>query len=122
MQLLHIKDGINITARGTGISSRGGSPRATGTGELDFRPIFAAAANRVRYYHQEQDGGTLTDADISFTNLKGVNTASVPTVLGLPATFPTVAAGTAVTQPIVLAEHRRQAAHHHRALDRRRGQ
>ena len=42
--------------------SRAGSPRTTGTGELDFRPIFAAAVNRVRYYHQEHDGGTLTDA------------------------------------------------------------
>ena len=122
VQLLHIKDGINITARGTGISSRGGSPRATGTGELDFKPIFAAAANRVRYYHQEQDGGTLTDADISFTNLKGVNTASVPTVLGLPTTFPTVAAGTAATQPIVLQNTGDKPLDHHRALDRRRGQ
>ena len=40
-------------------------PQTTGTGELDFRPIFAAANNRVRYYHQEHDGGTITDADTS---------------------------------------------------------
>ena len=29
----------------------------------------------VQYYHQEQDGGTITDADISLTGLKGVGTA-----------------------------------------------
>ncbi len=94
IQLLHIKDGVSIEARGSGISSRGGSPRATGTGELDFRPIFQAAKDRVRYYHQEQDGGTLTDADISFTNLKGIGPASVGTLLALPPTFASVAANT----------------------------
>ena len=93
VQLLHIKDGINITARGTGISSRGGSPRATGTGELDFRPILAAANNRVRYYHQEHDGGTITDADTSLSNLKGAGPASVGTLLALPVAFPATAVG-----------------------------
>jgi hypothetical protein len=39
----------------------------------------------VQYYHQEQDGGTMTDADISLTNLKGINTASVATLMGYPA-------------------------------------
>jgi sugar phosphate isomerase/epimerase len=99
VQMLHIKDGINVLNRGNNYSdgtsnSRGGSPRATGTGEVDFRPIFAAAVNRVRYYHQEHDGGSITDANTSFTNLKGRNTASVPTLLGLPVKFPSVAAGT----------------------------
>ena len=65
VQLLHIKDGIGIAAarHPPESNSRGGSPRATGTGELDFRPIFAAANNRVHYYHQEHDGGTLADAE-----------------------------------------------------------
>jgi sugar phosphate isomerase/epimerase len=99
IQMLHIKDGINVLNRGNNYAdgtsnSRGGSPRATGTGEVDFRPIFAAAVNRVRYYHQEHDGGTLTDANTSFTNLKGRNSAVVPTLLGLPVKFPSVPAGT----------------------------
>ena len=101
VQMLHIKDGIDIALRGP-TSSRAGQPRAVGTGELDFRPILAAANNRVRYYHQEQDGGTLTDAEISLTNLKGVNTASVPTMLALPASFPAVPAGTSTTLPVVI--------------------
>ena len=88
VQMLHIKDGVNIAAAGNS-----GSPRAAGTGELDFRPIFAAAKNRVRYYHQEQDSGTTTDADITFTNLKGMATASVGTLLGLPPTFTSVPGG-----------------------------
>ena len=58
VQMLHVKDGISIVGGTPTNSRRGGSPRATGTGELDFRPIFAAAVNRVRYYHQEHDGGT----------------------------------------------------------------
>ena len=102
VQLLHIKDGINITARGTGISSRGGSPRATGTGELDFRPILTAANNRVRYYHQEHDGGTITDADTSLSNLKGAGPTSVGTLLALPVAFPAAALGTTTTVPVVV--------------------
>lgn len=106
VQMLHIKDGINVAARGNPYAdgtpnSRGGSPRATGTGEIDFRPIFAAAANRVKYYHQEHDGGTLTDANTSFTNLKGRNSAVVPTLLGLPVKFPSVPAGTAAADNVV---------------------
>ena len=87
VQLLHVKDGINVD------EPANGSPRPAGTGELDFRPIFAAAKNKVRYYHQEQDGGTTTDADISFTNLKGQATASVGTLLGLPPVFTSVPGG-----------------------------
>lgn len=106
VQMLHIKDGINVALRGNPYSdgtsnSRAGSPRATGTGEVDFRPILAAAVNRVKYYHQEQDGGTTTDANISFTNLKGRNSAVVPTLLGLPVKFPSVAAGTAAADTVV---------------------
>ena len=101
VQMLHIKDGINITARGAGISSRGGSPRPTGTGELDFRPILAAAANRVRWYHMEQDGGSPHDGNISFTNLKGSGPTAVGTPLALPTSFPSVAAGTPATSNVV---------------------
>jgi sugar phosphate isomerase/epimerase len=102
VQLLHVKDGVNITARGTGISSRGGSPRTTGTGELDFRPIFAAANNRVRYYHQEHDGGTITDADTSLSNLKGAGPTSVATLLALPVAFPATAAGQQATMDVLV--------------------
>ncbi len=97
VRLLHIKDGINVAGQPSPTNSRSGSPRAAGTGEVDFRPIFAAAKNRVQYFHQEHDGGTITDADISFTNLKGVGTSIVATVLGLPPTFPSAAAGTSNT-------------------------
>ena len=116
--MLHVKDGIGIATRGTPpeTNSRGGSPRATGTGELDFRPILAAANNRVHYYHQEHDGGTLADANTSFTNLKGSGPASVATMLALPATFPTVAAGTPAAANVGAGhgrEHRRAAADDH---------
>jgi sugar phosphate isomerase/epimerase len=94
IKMLHVKDGINIRNRGSNPNdSRGGSPRATGTGELDFRPIFAAAKDRVQYYHHEHDGGTITDANISFTNLKGIDTALVPAVQGKPLDFAATAAG-----------------------------
>ena len=90
VQLLHIKDGTNIAA-----PFPASAPHiSTGDGEIDFRPIFAAANNRVRYYHQEHDGGTLTDAERSLTNLKGVGTASVGTMLALPPNFNSVPAGT----------------------------
>ena len=121
VQMLHIKDGIDIALRSP-TSSRAGQPRAVGTGELDFRPILAAAGNRVRYYHQEQDGGTLTDAETSLTNLKGVGTASVPTMLALPASFPTVPAGATTDPSRRDPEHGRQAAEHHRPGHRRRRQ
>jgi sugar phosphate isomerase/epimerase len=92
IKMLHIKDGINVTTQPSPTNSRGGSPRATGTGVVDFRPIFAAAKNTVQYYHQEHDGGTIADAEVSLTNLKGINTASVPSVLGYPAGSAPVAA------------------------------
>jgi sugar phosphate isomerase/epimerase len=97
VQLLHIKDG-------TGIANPfpASAPHVpTGTGEIDFKPIFAAAAGKVRYYHQEHDGGTLAHAEISLANLKGVGTALVPSVYGAPTTFPSVAAGTAAATNVV---------------------
>jgi sugar phosphate isomerase/epimerase len=95
VKMMHIKDGIGVAGQPSPTNSRSGSPRPTGTGEVDFRPIFAAAKDKVQYYHHEHDGGTITDADISFTNLSPIGTAVVGTVLGLPPTFPSVAAGTA---------------------------
>ncbi len=71
VRLLHVKDGINVAGQPSPTNSRSGSPRATGTGEVDFRPIFAAAKNRVQYFHQEHDGGTITDADISLHEPQG---------------------------------------------------
>jgi sugar phosphate isomerase/epimerase len=93
IQMLHVKDGINAELNGAN-SSRAGSPRAFGTGTIDFRPIFAEALGTVRYYHQEQDSGTLTDADVSLTNLKGVGPASVGTLHVKPPSFPSVPANT----------------------------
>jgi len=105
IKMLHIKDGINIEGQPSPTNSRSGSPRATGTGELDFRPILTAARNRVQYYHQEHDGGTLVDADISFTNLKGINSAVTANVQAIPPSFESVPAGTpaaANTVPVKL--------------------
>jgi sugar phosphate isomerase/epimerase len=90
VQMLHIKDGVNIANPFPATAPH----VATGTGEIDFRPIFTAANNRVRYYHQEHDGGSLTDAEVSLTNLKGIGPASLGTPLGLPPTFTSVQAGT----------------------------
>jgi sugar phosphate isomerase/epimerase len=94
IQLMHVKDGINIPGQPSPTNSRSGSPRTTGTGELDFRPIFAAALGNTRYYHQEHDGGTLTDADTSLSNVKGINSAVVGTLHAKPPSFLSVPAGT----------------------------
>jgi sugar phosphate isomerase/epimerase len=98
IQLMHVKDGINAGLRNPNpnnpATSRAGSPRTTGTGELDFRPIFEEALGRIRYYHQEHDGGTLTDADTSLSNLKGINGAVVGTLHVKPPSFPSVPANT----------------------------
>ena len=107
IQLLHIKDGIGAGDRGNPNSpapSRAGQPRATGTGEIDFRPIFAEALGNARYYHQEHDGGSLTDADISLTNLKGRGPSVVGTLLAKPPSFMSVPANT-VTDTAVLVQN-----------------
>lgn len=99
VQLMHVKDGINIA---TTIPPGQSAPHvATGSGEIDFKPIFAAANNRVRYYHQEHDSGSLADGNVSFANLKGVGSAVVGTVLALPTTFPSVPAGTPAASNVV---------------------
>jgi sugar phosphate isomerase/epimerase len=98
VQLLHIKDANNIDE----VVYPASAPFApVGNGELDFRPIFAAAVNRVRYYHQEHDGGTLTDAEVSLTNLHGQGSAVVGTVYGAPTTFPSVPANTPASSNVV---------------------
>ncbi len=101
VRMLHIKDGINVEGQPSPTNSRSGSPRPTGTGEVDFRPIFAAAKDRVQYYHHEHDGGTTSDADVSFTNLKGIGPSVVGTLLALPPSFPSVPAGTAAAENAV---------------------
>ena len=70
---LHVKDGTGIVGQGTGARPIAAPARRSrpGTGELDFRPIFATARGKVQYYHHEHDGGAITDANTSFTNLKG---------------------------------------------------
>ena len=42
------------------------APASSTSGRSSRRP-----RNKVQYYHHEHDGGTITDADTSFTNLKG---------------------------------------------------
>jgi sugar phosphate isomerase/epimerase len=100
VQMLHMKDGINVEAGEPG-DTRSGNPEPFGTGEIDFRPILNAARDRVHYYHQEEDGGTMTGADISLSNLKGVGPNVVGTVQSNPARFPSAAAGTPAASNIV---------------------
>ena len=102
MKQLHMKDGINVAGQPSPTNSRSGSPRTFGTGEVDFRPILAAAKGKVQYYHQEHDGGTITDADTSLTNLKGVGTAVVPAILGLPTDFAATAAGVQSSKAVTI--------------------
>ena len=102
MKQLHMKDGINVAGQPSPTNSRSGSPRTFGTGEVDFRPILAAARGKVQYYHQEHDGGTITDADTSLTNLKGVGTAVVPAILGLPTDFAATAAGVQSSKAVTI--------------------
>ena len=98
VQLLHIKDGINIEST---IPPGQSAPHvATGSGEIDFKPIFAAAAGKVRYYHQEHDGGSLADGNVSLANLKGINTAVTGTLLALPPSFTSVPANTAAASNV----------------------
>jgi sugar phosphate isomerase/epimerase len=103
VKLMHVKDGINVGAafNPSATNTRGGQPRAFGTGEVDYRPILAAGLGKVQYYSQEQDGATLTDMVTSLRNLKGRGPAVVPSVLALPTTFPSVAAGTAAAANVV---------------------
>jgi hypothetical protein len=100
IKMLHMKDGINVEAGEPG-DSRSGNPEPFGTGEIDFRPILTAARNKVQYYHQEEDGGTMTGADISLSNLKGVGSSVVGTVQSNPVTFPAVSAGTPAANNVV---------------------
>jgi sugar phosphate isomerase/epimerase len=100
IKMLHMKDGIDAELRDPN-DSRAGDPQPYGTGTINFVPILNAARNRVQYYHQEEDGGNLTGADISLTNLKGVGPNVVGTVLGYPTSFASVPAGTAAADNVV---------------------
>jgi sugar phosphate isomerase/epimerase len=96
--LLHVKDGNGIDE----VPFPDIGPfAAVGQGEIDFRPIFAAATNRVRYFFQEHDLGSLTDANVSLTNLHGQGPAVTGSVLGSTTTFPSVAAGTRAADNVV---------------------
>jgi sugar phosphate isomerase/epimerase len=101
IKLMHVKDGVSVTSQPSPDNSRGGSPRAFGDGEVDYRPIIAAGKGKIQYYHQEDDNGTLTGMVTSLRNLKGRGPNVVPALLGLPTTFPSVAAGTPAAGNIV---------------------
>ena len=117
VKMLHIKDGINVAPS----AEPDQQPQRLAARARHRRARLPADLRRrqgpVQYYHQEQDGGTLTDADISFTNLQGRRRRRRPgAVLGLPTSFPSVAAGTAAADNVVAGhdqEHRRRAADHH---------
>ena len=67
--------------------------------------VVAAGKDKVQYYSQENDNANLTTMVTSLRNFKGRGSAIVPAVLGLPTTFPSVAAGTAAaanTAPVVI--------------------
>ena len=49
IELLHIKDGINVAA------PQNATPVPLGEGEMEFEPILEAAKGKVRYYVYEQD-------------------------------------------------------------------
>jgi sugar phosphate isomerase/epimerase len=92
----HVKDIVN--ARPT---CGNNDQREIGAGEIDFAPMFAAAANRSRYYFMERDpvgvGGAtnfnpFTNADNSLKAMRG---APAPTLHAAPVLFPSVPAGTA---------------------------
>ncbi|MBE2314436.1 TIM barrel protein [Solirubrobacter sp. CPCC 204708] len=106
IKLMHVKDGTRVGAEFNPANqnppnSRGGSPSAFGEGEVDYRPILAAGKGRVQYYSQENDNATLTTMVTSLRNFKGRGSAIVPAVLGLPTTFPSVAAGTPAASNVV---------------------
>ena len=96
---------------------------ATGTGEIDFKPIFAAAANRVRYYHQEHDGGSLADGNVSLDATSRASARPSPArCSALPPTFNSVPANTPAASnvtPVTVSNTGDAAADHHERRDRR---
>ena len=102
IKLMHVKDGTGLAGQPSPTNSRSANPTAFGEGEVDYRPIFAAAKGKVQYYSQENDNGTLTSMVTSLRNFKGRGAAIVPTVLGLPTTFASAAAGASTVQPITI--------------------
>jgi len=101
IKLMHVKDGTGLAGQPAPNNSRSANPTAFGDGEVDYRPILAAGKGKVQYYSQENDNGTLTSMVTSLRNFKGRGAAIVPTVLGLPTTFPSVAAGTPAASNVV---------------------
>ena len=96
IKLMHVKDGINVDHAAEPDRQPRRLAAAFGTGEVDYRPIFAAAQGQgpvllpgARRRHAEQHGRQPPQP-------QGPRRERRPgAVLGLPTTFPTVAAGTA---------------------------
>ena len=82
------------------LDGRGRLAARAGTGELDFRPIFAAGRGKARYHDHEQDGGSINDANISPRQPQGHQPATVGTAVPSPRPFPSVAAGTAAADQL----------------------
>ena len=74
--------------------------RELGQGEIDFRPIFAAAKNRVKYYFAERDpvavgGPTNFNPFVNTANsARALKSDPAPVLYAYPPTFPQTAAGT----------------------------
>ena len=85
---MHVKDGINTTAQfnPSPTNTRGGSPRAFGTGEVDYRPILAAGKARSSTTARSRTARR-SPTRTSLRNLRAVGPNIVPTILGLPTTF-----------------------------------
>jgi sugar phosphate isomerase/epimerase len=93
----HVKDMVNARP-----SCGNDDQRELGRGEIDFRPIFAAAKNRVKYYLAERDpvavgGPTNFNPFVNTANsAAALKSAPAPVLYAYPPTFPSsVPVGTA---------------------------
>jgi sugar phosphate isomerase/epimerase len=90
----HVKDMVN--ARPT---CGNADQRELGQGEIDFRPIFAAAKNRVKYYYAERDpvavgGPTNFNPFVNTANsAKALKSDPAAVLYAHPPVFPATAAG-----------------------------
>ena len=100
----HVKDMVD--ARPT---CGNADQRELGLGEIDFRPIFAAAKNRVKYYYAERDpvaigGPTNFNPFVNTANsAKALKSDPAAVLYAQPPVFPQTAAGTVgATVPVVV--------------------
>ena len=101
IEMMHVKDLTNTAPPG-----RSGQPVQLGTGEINYRPIFAAAKNKnLKWYHYELDPPSATfDAFAAARNsFDAVRGAAAPALYASSPTFgaePAAPTGTAAPVPI----------------------